>query len=294
MTAKMLLEQYMAERHALGFVSKTDEGCIRRFLRDYKEPEDGKIVFSKEYVLEHIGTGLNQKASTVLRDVSAINGFLNFVIRKGFTAYKIPPKFMPKEVRNFRAYIFTDTEIEKMFNCGLRTSELLNLRVCDVDFTEKVLAIRDTKFHKSRLVPFTDAVAIPLANYLELFPPASNEAILFASCCSRSKGERYGASWIHTQFRTLLRMSEIPYGGPDRGPRPHDMRHTFAVHCLNSWVLAGEDLTAGLPVLSTYLGHNDLSGTQRYLQLTAQMYPDITQKLEKQFGELIPTMEVPR
>lgn len=75
MTAKMLLEQYMAERHALGFVSKTDEGCIRRFLRDYKEPEDGKIVFSKEYVLEHIGTGLNQKANTVLRDVSAINGW---------------------------------------------------------------------------------------------------------------------------------------------------------------------------------------------------------------------------
>ena len=96
MTAKMLLEQYMAERHALGFVSKTDEGCIRRFLRDYKEPEDGKIVFSKEYVLEHIGTGLNQKANTVLRDVSAINGFLNFVILKGFTAYKIPPKSMPK------------------------------------------------------------------------------------------------------------------------------------------------------------------------------------------------------
>ena len=79
---------------------------------------------------------------------------------------------MPKVARNFRAYIFTDTEIEKMldsadhfpvcmqnpvkkyqipvmfrmlFNCGLRTAELLNLRVCDVDFTEKVLAIRDTE-----------------------------------------------------------------------------------------------------------------------------------------------------
>lgn len=87
MTAKMLLEQYMAERHALGFVSKTDEGCIRRFLRDYKEPEDGKIVFSKEYVLEHIGTGLNQKANTVLRDVSAINGFLNLVQANVNTIY---------------------------------------------------------------------------------------------------------------------------------------------------------------------------------------------------------------
>lgn len=38
MTAKLLLEQYMAERHALGFVGKADEACIRRFLQDYVEP----------------------------------------------------------------------------------------------------------------------------------------------------------------------------------------------------------------------------------------------------------------
>lgn len=38
MTSKMLLEQYMAERHALGFSLKTDEGCIRRFLQDFAEP----------------------------------------------------------------------------------------------------------------------------------------------------------------------------------------------------------------------------------------------------------------
>lgn len=108
MTAKMLLEQYMAERHGLlGFVSKTRRRSIRRFLRDYKEPEDGKIVFSKEYVLEHIGTGLNQKANTVLRDVSAINGFLNFVIRKGFTAYKIPAQIYAQRSAQFQGlYIY--------------------------------------------------------------------------------------------------------------------------------------------------------------------------------------------
>ncbi|MDD6522571.1 MAG: hypothetical protein PUF35_10980 [Subdoligranulum sp.] len=43
MTSKMLLEQYMAERHALGFSLKTDEGCIRRFLQDFAEPDDGDI-----------------------------------------------------------------------------------------------------------------------------------------------------------------------------------------------------------------------------------------------------------
>ena len=47
MTSKMLLEQYMAERRALGFSLKTDEGCIRRFLQDFVDPDDGDISFTK-------------------------------------------------------------------------------------------------------------------------------------------------------------------------------------------------------------------------------------------------------
>lgn len=320
MTSKTLLEQYMAERRALGFSLRTDEGCIRRFLRDYIEPYDGRIEFTKEYVLGHIGNKLNQQTNSILRDVSAINGFLDFAIRKGFTAYKIPPKSLPKENRNFRAYIFTDDGIERMltaadhfpfteqnparkyqvpvmfrilFNCGLRTSELLKLRMCDVDLDENVFTILDTKFHKNRLVPFSDTVAESLVQYLEMFPPESPDSLIFSSSGPRNNGGRYGNSWLHTQFRQLLRMAGIPYGGPGKGPRPHDIRHTFAVHCLNKWVLAGENLTAALPVLSRYLGHNGLTGTQKYLQLTAQMYPDIVAKLETQFGDLIPRMEVP-
>ena len=320
MTSRILFEQYIAERHALGFSAKTDEGCIRRFLQEYSDPDDGKIEFTKEYVLSHIGNRLNQKTNTVLRDVSAVNGFLDFAIRKGYAAYKIPSKLLPKENRNFKAYIFTENEIERMldaadnmpfseqnparkyqvpvifrilFNCGLRTSELLKLRICDVDLNENVFVILDTKFHKNRLVPFSIVVAESLSQYLEMFPPESPDSLLFPSGGPRSKGGRYGNGWLHTRFRQLLRMSNIPYGGPGKGPRPHDIRHTFAVHCLNRWVLSGEDLTAALPVLSRYLGHNGLPGTQKYLQLTAQMYPDIIKKMELCFGNLIPKMEVP-
>ena len=85
MTSKMLLEQYMAERRALGFSLKTDEGCIRRFLQDFVDPDDGDISFTKEYVLSHIGNRRNMQTNTILRDVSAINGFLDFVVRKGYT-----------------------------------------------------------------------------------------------------------------------------------------------------------------------------------------------------------------
>ena len=73
MTSKMLLEQYMAERHALGFSLKTDEGCIRRFLRDFAEPDDGVISFTKEYVLNHIGNRLNVQTNTILRDVDILH-----------------------------------------------------------------------------------------------------------------------------------------------------------------------------------------------------------------------------
>ena len=241
------------------------------------------------------------------------------MIRKGYTAYKIPPKSLPKENRNFRAYIFTDDEIERMltaadhvpfteqnparkyqipvmfrilFNCGLRTSELLKLRMCDVNLKGNVFTILDTKFHKNRLVPFSDTVAESLTQYLEMSPPKSTDSLLFPSLNPRSNGGRYGNSWLQAQFRQLLRTAGIPYNGSGKGPRPHDIRHTFAVHCLNNWVLSGEDLTAALPVLSRYLGHNGLTGTQKYLQLTAQMYPDIVAKLEVQFGGLIPQMEV--
>lgn len=319
MTSAVLLEQYLAERHALGFSLKTDEGCLRRFLRNYPEPDDGKIVFTKEFVMAQIEIYMNRQTNTILRDVSAINGFLDFLIRKGFQAYKIPPKSVPKEIRNFKAYIFTDDEIERMldatdslpdteqnparkhqipvifrilFNCGLRTSELLKLRICDVDFDKCVFTISDTKFHKNRLVPFSETVLESLKRYLDICPPRSVDSLLFPSSKPGYELIGYGPSWIHTQFREILRLAHIPYGGKGKGPRPHDIRHTFAVHCLNNWVLSGEDLTVALPVLSCYLGHNGLTGTQKYLQLTAQMYPDIITKLEIQFGNLIPQPEV--
>ena len=112
--AQMLLTAFLAEKRALGFSYKTEEGSIRRFLCDFAGPIDEEPEFTKEYVLSHIGNRLNQQSNTVLRDASAINAFLDFVIRKGGHAYRISPKSLPKEHRNFKAYIFTDDEIERM------------------------------------------------------------------------------------------------------------------------------------------------------------------------------------
>ena len=55
------------------------------------------------------------------------------------------------------------------------------------------------------------------------------------------------------------------------GPRPYDVRHTFAVHRLSRWYRQGVDLHARLPWLSAYMGHDDILGTETYLTATPEL-----------------------
>src|SRR5438876_11998052 len=70
--------------------------------------------------------------------------------------------------------------------------------------------------------------------------------------------------------------------------RMRHLRHLFALHMLRRWYRDGEHLDAKLPLLATYLGHQHLSGTQRYLRLTAEIFPEIAARVNAAFGEVIP------
>jgi integrase/recombinase XerD len=90
----------------------------------------------------------------------------------------------------------------------------------------------------------------------------------------------------------VLRKAGISHLGRGKGPRIHDLRHTFAVNCLKKWVLEGKDLNSLLPYLSAYLGHEDMRGSQRYLRLTADLYPDLTTKIEETCSYIIPEVKM--
>jgi integrase len=64
-------------------------------------------------------------------------------------------------------------------------------------------------------------------------------------------------------------------------PRLHDLRHTFAVHRLTEWYRQNADLQRMLPALSTYLGHVDLSATQRYLTMTPELLQQANHRFER-------------
>ena len=75
---------------------------------------------------------------------------------------------------------------------------------------------------------------------------------------------------------------------PRQGTAPADLRHTFAVHALLRWYREGADLDARLPVLATYMGHASVHGTQQYLHLTAELFPEVTKRANAAFGDVIP------
>lgn len=171
-----------------------------------------------------------------------------------------------------------------LYTCGFRAREVLDLKVKDVDFQQGLLRIRDAKFGKDRLVPPSAPMVVRLQNYANDVGLDAPENYFFAS----PKGGTWGSTTVYALFRRLLLTAGIPHGGRRKGPRLHDLRHTFAVHALLRWFREGADLHAKLPVLATFMGHESLNGTQRYLHLTVELYPEIVRRSNASFGSVIP------
>jgi len=98
----------------------------------------------------------------------------------------------------------------------------------------------------------------------------------------------YGTRSIYSVFRDILWAAGISHGGRGKGPRVHDFRHTFAVHSLEKMVKEGRELSSALPRLSAYLGHTNLAATEKYLRLTAELYPEIISILDRDYGYVLP------
>lgn len=75
--------------------------------------------------------------------------------------------------------------------------------------------------------------------------------------------------------------------------RTRHKRHSFAVHRLLLWYEHDEDLSNKLPALAAYMGHRNLSGTQRYLHLTVELQVALGERINAQYGEVIPKRYTP-
>ena len=171
-----------------------------------------------------------------------------------------------------------------LYATGLRIGEALKLTLADVDLKRRVLTVRETKFKKTRNVPLANSVARQLQIYLQQRRRADWSAAADAPLFVNLWGHRYGEAGFTTVFLEIIRQLGIRKPPGQRGPRIHDFRHSFAVNRLLAWYREGANLSAKLPLLSTYLGHSTVTCTEVYLHATAELLSGVGRRFHSHFA----------
>jgi integrase len=167
---------------------------------------------------------------------------------------------------------------------GMRVGEALHLDRADVDWRERVLLIRRSKFGKSRELPLEPSTVQALRNYARqrdrLLPHPRSPSFLLSLA-----GTRLHYKNVHFCFLRLLHLAGLADRKPRR-PRLHDLRHTFALKTIADSYRAGLNVQVRLSSLSTYLGHVCPSHTYWYLSAAPGLLDLAAERLDSSLGVL--------
>ena len=165
-----------------------------------------------------------------------------------------------------------------LFGLGLRVGEVSRLCLQDVDLSRDLLTVRNTKFDKSRLVPFGPRMAKALGEYLSLreqrWGPGDPDTPVF----SFAKGKPINPGTVSQTFHHLLPDLHLDVAPGRALPCVHDLRHSFAVGALLRWYREGIHPADRLLHLSTFLGHADPSSTAVYLTITTELLQEANRR----------------
>jgi site-specific recombinase XerD len=249
-------------------------------------------------------------AETIAKKHRVLTSFFRYAVTRGRLKTSPMPSLERKRgATSFTPYIFSEAELKRLiasvpaatgphsdidadtlrtfvlllYGAGLRRGEARRLKVEDVDLPRSLLHIRGTKFFKTRIVPVSASLGAVLNAFVARrsvhVSSVSSEGGSLLFC--KKDGTLLTNSAVGAAFRRLRTIAGIKRdGGARNQPRLHDLRHSAAVHRVTSWYRSGADLNDLLPKLATYLGHKDLSGTQRYLTMTEELLAEAGRRFE--------------
>ena len=304
--------KFVDEKHAQGYRFNVGASILRQFDRLLMEHDVHTPDIPKAVLNEWGSKRLCEQPQSQRSRIGIVRQFCTFLARQGFTP-NMPPRIWAKSrFSEFVPYIFTNKQIREMLSaadriqpsmrsphrktifplvirilcgCGLRISEVLNLRIEDINMADGVMTIREAKLDNQRLVPVTESLLARLREYATIYLQSKSASDFFFPAPDSGQ---FHPRVIYDIFRKLLRECGIGHGGPGKGPRLHDLRHTFACHRLSEWFHDGVDAGVALPVLSAYLGHKSIYETQHYLRIIPELYPDLAKTLISYHGDIIP------
>jgi site-specific recombinase XerD len=307
-----LIALYVAFRKNLGQDFKSNERRLRTFSRFVGESADVRSVKPPQVAAFLAGRGPITRYWHL--KYGTLRGFFSYAVTRGYLSTSPLPATVPRPPARFVPHIYSREELRRLldstgsyqkhktrivmepqtfraillllYGAALRVSEALFLNLADVDLEEAVIVIRDTKFYKTRLVPLGSDLNDVMTQYAKLRKrdghSQSNNAPFFVTWL----GARISSGLLRRAFRRLRTYSGVRRQGPHQ-PRLHDLRHAAAVHRLTAWYREGKDVQRLLPLLSTYLGHVDITSTQRYLTMTPELLHEASQRFAQYvFGEV--------
>ena len=153
---------------------------------------------------------------------------------------------------------------------GARVGEMIGLDRDDIDWDAGVLAIRYSKFGKSRELPLHPSSLDALRDYAEArdrLCPGPKTSSFFVN----TLGKRPAYETVHHSFSKLAGIAGLRPRSDSCRPRVHDTRHSFACASLVGWYRRGVDVQAQLPVLSAWLGHAKPENSYWYLSAVPEL-----------------------
>ena len=261
---------------------KAYEADISSFFQ-WLDNEDLKYKNLQEDDINQYISFLFQKkmrSSSVNRKISSIKSFYIFLVKRNFVKSSPLNDLVTPKQEKYLPESMSEAEVDKLLNSpdvsnkienrdkamiemlyatGMRISELVNLKMTDVDMKRCVVKVFG-KGSKERLVPFGETALDSLRSYLNERDQSSSKEIFLSN---RGKKMTRVAFWQRVKIYLIRENLKNSIS-------PHTLRHAFATHLLNR----GADLRS----VQLLLGHSDLSTTQIYTHIAKQRLSDVLKK----------------
>ncbi len=297
--------------HDIATLAKLDHHLAEH---DYRKKD-----LSEEILFAWIRT-LSGKSKTVKEKVLTVRNFVRYL--NGMGGHSFLPD-APKVKSDYIPYIYSDEELllihyadnlesrvpkaccahlpamipmilRILYGCGTRVGETMALRRKDIDFKARTIFLRETKYSKERRIPVHDTLISIVERYcLALGIMLSPEAYLFPG---RKPGSHFVKRQVQNWFSELLKLAHIDQREKElyeRGASLHCYRHVFVLKSMQQLEAAGHSVDMNDLLLPTYLGHECLLDTDRYMRFSGAQVPESLDAFEAFSIGLIPEVEVP-
>jgi len=301
-TLRDALADYLLIRRRLGFEMPQDGRLLEGFV-EFLERAGAERV-TTELALKWARLPVHAHPHTWRQRLSVARGFARHLATIDPASEVPSTDLLPGHRPRIAPYIYTDEEVAALMAAagelrphlraarhqtligllavtGMRPGEAIALDRQDVDLRHGVLHVRAGKQKKQREVPLHESTISALRDYARQRDVGLAEPSTPAFFIS-ARGRRMARGELNQTFTKLIREVGLDGRGARARPRPHDLRHAFAVRTLLEWHEVGEDIDRRMPLLSTYLGHVDPASTYWYLEAV----PELLELISRRLGQL--------